>query len=37
MEKMVDLTAGMAVDDLGDDVGQANLSIDVIEFAGLDQ
>ena len=36
-EELVDAAIGMAVDDLGDDVGEIDLRIDGIKFAALDQ
>ena len=36
-QQLVDPAVGMAVDDLGDDVGEIGLRIDAAEFAGLDQ
>jgi hypothetical protein len=36
-KNIVDLAVGIAVDDLGQDVGQVELRIDAAEFAGLDQ
>ena len=36
-QEFVDAAVGMAIDDLGDDVGEIDLRIDGIEFAALDQ
>jgi hypothetical protein len=36
-KERVDLTVRMAIDDPGEDVGQAGERIDLVQFAGLDQ
>ena len=36
-QQIVDLAVGMAVDDLGDDVGEVGVRFDAEELAGLDQ
>ena len=36
-QQVIDLTIGMAVDDLGDDVGEIGRRIDGVELTGFDQ
>ena len=36
-KEIVDATVGVAIDDLGDDVGEIGLRIDGVEFAAFDQ
>jgi hypothetical protein len=36
-QEIVDLAVGMAVDDLGDDVGEIGVGFDIAQLAGFDQ